>query len=331
MASDPELEHFRETVDCRTVLDRAGWKVDQAESIEGAVKFRRSEGEILIVTHNGRGWFDPLSKGQGLNEERGDVIALDQRLNGGSLGHVRKRLRLLSGVAPRLIPMSRPSSSQVSVPSPSAEPALRWRAAEPPRPGSAGWRYLSEQRSIPEQMIRAAVQADVLREGIYGTLWGAHHTENGDITGWEMRGPQFKGFSKGGDKSVFSLGERAADRIVVTEAMIDALSIAALERWHCRQSGSGPVLWISTGGGFGPNTERTLGALLRQGVNLVAATDRGIGGDRLAERLERLAQAAGAKFSRLVPPAAADWNDELRARPQPKAPAPAPSLSIRRV
>lgn len=328
MASDPELDHFRETVDCRTVLDRAGWKVDQAESTEGAVKFRRSEGEILIVTHNGRGWFDPLSKGQGLNEERGDVIALDQRLNGGSLGHVRKRLRLLSGVAPRLIPMSRLGSSQVNVPSPSAEPALRWRAAEPPRPGSAGWRYLSEERGIADELIQAAVQADVLREGIYGTIWGAHRTEHGDTTGWEMRGPKFKGFSKGGDKAVFTLGDRDANRIVVTEAMIDALSIAAIERWHRRESGSGPVLWISTGGGFGPNTERTLGTLLRQGVHLVAATDRGIGGDRLAERLERLAQAAGARFSRLLPPVAADWNDELRARRQPKSIVP-PSLALR--
>lgn len=328
MANDPELDHFRETVDCRTVLGRAGWQVDQAESTEGAVKFRRGEGEILIVTHHGRGWFDPLSKGSGLNEERGDVIALDQRLNGGSLGHVRKRLRLLSGVAPRLILMSRPSSNQVNVPSPSAEPALRWRAAEPPRPGSAGWRYLGEERGIPDEMIQAAVQANVLREGIYGTVWGAHRTENGDITGWEMRGPQFKGFSKGGDKALFTLGDRDADRIVVTEAMIDALSIATLERWHRRESGSGPVLWISTGGGFGPNTERTLGALLRPHVNLVAATDRGTGGDRLAERLERLAQAAGATFSRLLPSAAADWNDELRARLQPQAPARQPSLSI---
>ena len=36
--------------------------IDVAESTRKAVKYRRGEGEIVIVVHDGRGWFDPLSE-----------------------------------------------------------------------------------------------------------------------------------------------------------------------------------------------------------------------------------------------------------------------------
>ena len=53
----------------------------------------------------------------------------------------------------------------------------------------------------------------------------------------------------------------------------------------------------------------------RPGVSLVAATGRGIGGDRLA----RLTAEVGAPFARRTPPHADDWNDELRqAQRQPR-------------
>ena len=48
-----------------------------------------------------------------------------------------------------------------------------------------------------------------------------------------MRGPQYKGFAKGGDKALFWIGELAqARRVAITESAIDALSLAALERYR---------------------------------------------------------------------------------------------------
>ena len=52
----------------------------------------------MIVTHEGRGWFDPL------NDARGDVIALAQHVWGGNLGQARQALRRLAGIAPQLAP-----------------------------------------------------------------------------------------------------------------------------------------------------------------------------------------------------------------------------------
>ncbi|WP_235777143.1 hypothetical protein [Rhizobium mesoamericanum] len=64
-----EIEKLRGAVSCAAVLEQAGFAVDVKESTRRAVKFRRGA-EIIIVTHEGRGWFDPLS------DDKGDVFAL---------------------------------------------------------------------------------------------------------------------------------------------------------------------------------------------------------------------------------------------------------------
>ena len=80
---DPDIEALREQVDCRSVLERAGWRMDRKESTRRAVKYRRGAGEIIIVTHEGRGWFDPLSPA------KGDVFSLAQHLWGGNFSAAR--------------------------------------------------------------------------------------------------------------------------------------------------------------------------------------------------------------------------------------------------
>ncbi|UWU19398.1 hypothetical protein [Rhizobium sullae] len=54
-----EIERLRETVGCQAVLEAAGFALDVKESTKRAMKYRRGS-EIIIVTHSGRGWFDPL-------------------------------------------------------------------------------------------------------------------------------------------------------------------------------------------------------------------------------------------------------------------------------
>lgn len=98
---DAELDSFRAQVDCRAVLEQAGWLLDAKESSKNAVKYRNGPARIVIVTHDGRGWFDPL------NDSRGDVISLAQHLWGGTIGHARKMLRPLSGIVPAMLPHQR--------------------------------------------------------------------------------------------------------------------------------------------------------------------------------------------------------------------------------
>jgi Toprim-like len=92
--------------------------------------------------------------------------------------------------------------------------------------------------------------------------------------------------------------------VAVTEAAIDALSLATLEGWPAGTA------YVSTGGGFGPTTAEVLRVLLPASSRLVAATDRGQGGELLAERLHALAKEACASFGRLRS-SAKDWNEQL--------------------
>jgi len=153
-----------------------------------------------------------------------------------------------------------------------------------------------------------------VREGPCGSAWFAHRGHAGELTGIDMRGPDWRGFSKASDKSLFRLpgGTGLLTRLAVCEAPIDALSLAALEGVRA------DTLYASTTGGMGPQTLACLDALLRDlaaqpaGV-LVAATDADAAGERYAGHLVAMAEAAGVRSERIVPlDGQKDWNDLLQ-------------------
>ena len=104
---------------------------------------------------------------------------------------------------------------------------------------------------------------------------------------------------------LFRLGAADPKRVCVTEAAIDATSLAAIEGLR---HGS---LYVSTGGGWSPTTEAAMRALAaRPGVLLVAATDSNLQGDVFGDRIRAIAAEAGCDYERLRP-AREDWNEDL--------------------
>ncbi len=286
---------MKEKVNCGALLERAGFAVDVKESTRRAVKFRRG-GEIVIVTHEGKGWFDPLS------DDKGDIFALVQRLDHVGFVEGVESVASLVGfqtsdpVWEKALP-ARPAATSL---------ADRWSARCVPWRGSATWRYLSGARFLPASVLRMAITNNQLREGPYGSMWAAHTDHAGIVCGWEERGPEWRGFSTGGSKTLFRLGARDALRLCVTEAAIDAMSLAAFESLR---DGS---QYLSTGGGWSPLTDAALRILAsRPGVTLVAATDTNDQGETFAERLRVLADSAGCAWQRLRP-MADDWNEALQ-------------------
>jgi hypothetical protein len=91
------------------------------------------------------------------------------------------------------------------------------------------------------------------------------------------------------------------------------LSLAALEGIRA------DTLYAGTAGGIGPGTVASLESEVKwravcPAAVLVGAPNADDAGHRYAERLEELAQAAGVRFERLLPPGGIkDWNDCLRA------------------
>jgi Protein of unknown function (DUF3991)/Toprim-like len=161
--------------------------------------------------------------------------------------------------------------------------AVRWRHRFGPRPGSPTWRYLTDERHIPDLIIAAAVAHGRLREGPHGSMWAAH-TDSGDtVTGWEERGPSWRGFATGGAKELFRFGASDCTRVCVTEAAVDAMSLAALEELR------DDTLYVSTGGGWAPATEEATRVLARRAnVLLVAATDNNRQGEFCPSRRNRI-------------------------------------------
>jgi hypothetical protein len=290
-----EIEGLRAKVQCSHLLEHLGWSRDSAQSTSRAVKYRRGPGEIIIVIHDGRGWFDPLS------EAKGDVFSLAQHLLHFSFAHAAAALADLVGFISDAQPVAvlEPRQTKLAI-------GVRWRRRGPPAPNSAGWHYLSMTRGIPDSVLRAAIDADILREGPSGSIWAAHCNELGQILGWEERGPAWRGFSTGGTKSIFRLGSQGSGRICLTEAAIDAMSLAALEDMP------DGVLYLSTGGGWSPRATAALADLLAPDVTLVAATDNDRQGEIYAERLRQVAEGAFCRFERLRP-LHSDWNQDLRA------------------
>ena len=144
--SDPEIEELRDKVHCAVVLERTPppWTLDRKESTKLSLKYRRGKGEILIVSHGGRGWWDPTS------DTKGDAFSLVQRLEPGiNFGHVRKRLREFAGLSPRF-PIAERAGRRKASDRPVAE---RWADRKAMWPDSPTWRYLARKGSASKRVL----------------------------------------------------------------------------------------------------------------------------------------------------------------------------------
>lgn len=302
---DPEVDEIKRTVSCAVVLERlGGWKIDPTESTRRALKYRRGRGEIIIVNHEGHGWWSPTGT------ERGDCFALVQHiLPGTNFGHARKMLRELAGLTPTFPEALRMDKSQRDG-IPSAE---RWHHAKPLSRSGPAWGYLAKTRRLPAFILDAAASQDSIRQGSYGTPWFAHRDHTGRLTGIDARGPDFRGFLSGGDKTLFRFirGKGNTRRLAITEAPIDALSLATIE------IGRADTIYVATTGGIGPGTANAIRTAITDIVavqgTIDIATDNDAPGNRHADTLTKLASEVGATVTRLLPFGdRKDWNEILQ-------------------
>ena len=195
---DAEIQHLKASVSCAALLERLPpvWRLDRAESTRRCLKYRRGAGEIIIVNHDGRGWWDPLS------EAKGDIFSLVQHLEPGlNFAQARHMLRGFVGTAPTF-PTALRTRRERALRVPIVQ---RWTRHPPLSRRSPTWRYLTTQRGLPEHILagrgrRRRHPGRPARERLVRAP-GRGRT----LTGIEMRGPTWRGFSAGGDKTLFCL------------------------------------------------------------------------------------------------------------------------------
>ncbi len=265
-----EIEGLREKVGCAALLEKEGWKVDIKESTRRAIKYRR-DSKIVIVIHDGRGWFDPLSTA------KGDVFSLAEHLGADGFADACDRVADVVGFVPSAPAWQRPAKAEGRLRS----IAERWRHRFEPRPGSPTWRYLTDERHIPDRHHRR-------RRCPMAGFGRARKAACGRRTAIPAApSPAGRSVARAGaalrpaaPRSCFASGASDCVRICVTEAAVDAMSLAALEELR------DDTLYVSTGGGWAPATEDAIRALARRAnVLLVAATDNNRQGEVYAGRI----------------------------------------------
>jgi hypothetical protein len=221
------------------------------------------------------------------------VQRLEPRL---SFGHVRKRLREFAGLSPRFPEVDRAGGGY----NPDRPVAERWAERKVVWRNSPTWRYLACKRWLPFVIIEAASAAGVLREGPAGSAWFAHLDGHGVVAHVDVRGPTYKGSLTGGAKLLFRLPPKGPPlpRLVLAEAAIDALSVAAIESLRI------DTLYAGTGGGMGAGAIEVLLASIAMlpGALLCSAADANGPGDRFADRRRSIAEEFRIPFARLRPP-----------------------------
>jgi len=163
-------------------------------------------------------------------------------------------------------------------------------------------RYLIEQRHLPHTLLEPLIQAGKLyadrrANAVFLLLGTDHRAVGAELRG--IRGVAWHGLAPGSRKDLgyFSTGPIQAQKAVLCESAIDAISCAALYP---------DCLCLSTAGAR-PNPA-WLGPLLAQGYHLSCAFDADSTGDSMAEAMTILHPS----IQRLRPPLH-DWNDVLQA------------------
>ncbi|GBQ21602.1 hypothetical protein AA12717_0941 [Gluconacetobacter sacchari DSM 12717] len=309
--SQQDREQIMSGVSCATVLERNGYMLDKAESSANCLKYRPGKGYPIIVTHQGKGWWDTGCSGSD-PDGKGTVFDL--------LRHLRPELRwrecclelgALIGIEPEGAVFVR-EQKRVT---PAESPAQRWVGRRPLRRGSKVWNYLALERCLPDWLLDQAIRTDCIRDGFHAA-WFCHREKDGTICGVELRGPDTRCSLTGTVKTLFRFrlrGTRPVTRLVVCESAIDALSCSALDEHDGERTA-----YASTSGGFGPETETALRSWLEEmrGIPhamLVAGTDNDRAGENYAAMLEALAAEYGVAYERFAPPGGEkDWNAVLQ-------------------
>ena len=111
-----------------------------------AIKYRR-DSNIVIVIHEGRGWFDPLSPA------KGDVFSLAEHLGADGFVEACDHVADVVGFVPSAPAWQRPARPKAAL----ASIAERWGHRFKPSPGSPAWRYLTRERGLPADIVKQAV------------------------------------------------------------------------------------------------------------------------------------------------------------------------------
>lgn len=304
MNRDDELQRFKTDIDLISYCAGCGFEIDQTESSRTSTIMRRGpqkSGEKIGVAVDTDGhWVYSDLRNDGKGGSIIDFVQHTQKLN---LGQVRKELRSAAGIINEIPIAQRPKRPERSTASRQAVQHAYLKT----QVTNGRHAYLQNVRGIDSQILNdprfnGMVKIDERGNAIFP------HYDNKGLSGYEIRGEGYKGFSKHGEKSIWcSTNVKTAQEVIFVEGAINALSHAQLNP-HLNAG------YISIGGQMSPHQKELVAyAMARvheRGAALVLATDADAAGEAHAQALRDLAP-AGAQLFRDTPTLGQDWNEQL--------------------
>jgi len=288
-----ELEQFKTQINLVEYAASLGYRIDKKSSSVNSKAMKSPTGEkIAIMTDkDGHGiYFNVNDK-----SDSGSIIDFHQRRTGDNLGQTRKALRAFGGFAD--VQHDKSYTKPKPVDKNTAQVAHAYAAAE----FTDLHPYLTQERKISAETLRDSRFAQSVKIDKRGNALFPHYNSQG-ICGYEIKNTGFTGFAKGGQKGVwYSSNITRADRIVIVESAIDALSHAEL-----KQTGQ-ETAYISTSGSLSPAQLELIKRLSDR--QIIIATDNDSAGNKYADQIKDIAPGATREVA-----TGKDWNADLQAQ-----------------
>ena len=308
---DAELDRFKREISLQAYAKSLGYEVDKADSWRGAVIMRRDGDKINIGISSQTGHWIYCSYRDSLDQ--GTILQFALRRRGCSLGELRIELRAWIGTVGSWRPAGDDLFRLQRVQQDPEGVKSAWDAMAPVPPHP----FLEKTRRIPTEVLRSPRFAGCVRRGPKGEAVFPHF-DHGELCGFERRNwHQFKSFSAGGRKTLWTSNKFPHDdALVLFESGIEALSYVALFPDH-----DGQIRYASVGGEIGEKrqAEAIAEAILEMsdGADIVVSMNADAAGamhtGKLRELFNRL-PAGDRRFIEHYPRDFKDWNDQLKAK-----------------
>lgn len=305
MNRSEELEQFKQQINLADYAQSQGYQLDRNKSSQKCLVLKDNQGDKILVgldqTDNHYFYYSVRD-----DRDAGSIIDFVQRRKNLNLGEVRKELRpwinrSLSPTEPLNEPAPKPlSASQqrhkilaqfeqfTTIPT---HPYLQGRGISP--------------KTTTDSRFEGTIYADSRGNVIFP------HRERQGVCGYEIRSPQFKGFSNGGTKGLWVSRSFSKDNcLVICESPLDCLSYHQLfPNPHTR--------YFATSGTLSQKQKDLLRSafekLQAKGGEILVATDNDAAGEKIAQELASIAPKTS-RINRSVPRPQKDWNEALVAQ-----------------
>jgi len=304
--SSTELEYFKKNINLVSfAVNRFGYMVDTKRSSENSIVLRKGEGEKLIVTRDVDGHYVYFAPVTPFLSDSGSIIDFIQARMRLRLGQVRLLLRSYQGASYSHLPEKTARLTQ------DIKPVNKNTLA-----------VLKEYESFFDLSSSEYLESRFVRKEIYtnrrfyskirvdkrSNLIFPHFNKQG-VCGFERKNRNFLGFSAGGKKAIWSSNRYANDeRLVITEAVIDALSYHAL-------FGNEQTRYASTSGAWSDTTTQmiwvTTQALPKASGKVILAYDNDKEGDKYRRATHQILKGSGKEIQEHLPQKK-DFNEDLK-------------------